>query len=238
MFPPKLKEYWCHPCHAEIIHKMRLSIRGHIEKHMCYKSQHQGMGFCRQRRYVTEFGSYKWQMLKSLVKTNSLTSNRHSPHVHDCIGFKSFVIQRNMARHLVRGRVRVEYIRFEYPSDLLTLIDLFGECVIKGPRCGRPTQRSPSLELTEGCACNYIHSEFSFTDEDEYYSSPKKFIKATTKCGVDFKHDGSNRLTIFTRYNGVSIKCDCLCKFYHSVLLTLSLSLLRLMLLDQLIILY
>ena len=205
---------------------------------MCYKSQHQGMGFCRQRRYVTEFGSYKWQMLKSLVKTNSLTSNRHSPHVHDCIGFKSFVIQQNMARHLVRGRVRVEYIRFEYPSDLLTLIDLFGECLIKGPRCGRPTQRSPSLELTEGCACNYIHSEFSFTDEDEYYSSPKKFIKATTKCGVDFKHDGSNRLTIFTRYNGVSIKCDCLCKFYHSVLLTLSLSLLRLMLLDQLIILY
>ena len=53
----------------------------------------------------------------------------------------------------MRKRVRVKYIRFEYPSDLLTLVDLFGECVVKGPRCGRPTQKDPSLELAEGRAC-------------------------------------------------------------------------------------
>ena len=133
-------------------------MRDELGKHMCYASESQGIGFQRQRRYVYNFGSYNWQHLKHLIYHHSIESDRFSPVIHNFIGFKAFVIQRNMARHRVRKRVTVELMRLEYPSDLLTAVDLFGKSAIKGPRCGRPTIKSPSLELLEGDTCNYIHS--------------------------------------------------------------------------------
>lgn len=201
---PALKQFFCHPCHAETLHKLRLLIRDELAKHMCYASESQGTGFQRQRRYVQNFGSYNWELLKDLFYRHSIQSDRFSPVVHDFVGFKAFVIQRNMARHRVRKRVRVEIMRLEYPSDLLTAVDLFGESVVKGPRCGRPTIRMPSLELNEGDTCNYIHSHFSLEEEKVFYERDHEFVKHPTTCGIDFKYDGVGCLTIFTRYTGVS----------------------------------
>ena len=61
-----------------------------------------------------------------------------------------------MNRNVVRKRVMIEILRMEYPSELLTLCDLFGEQALKGPRCGRPTALAPVLELSENDNCNFI----------------------------------------------------------------------------------
>ena len=135
---------------------------------------------------------------------HSTETCRNNPIAHSFIGFKSFHTQRGMSRLVMRKRVHVEIIRMQYPSELSTLYDLFGECALKGPRCSCPTVLSPVLHLQENDPCNPIVSEFLPEDEALYYSQSRMLLdKSSDKAGIDFVFDGAGNLRIVSRYFSV-----------------------------------